>query len=257
MSASSMPPAVLESEPMRQQVRRRLLGNIPKRYSPWLHLACTTGIGVAVLVIGALGIHRLRAVELVTIPAVFFISNAFEWRAHRGLLHRATWPFEVLYRRHTPEHHVVYIESDMSIRDWRELKLVLIPAAGVLGIVITLAPLSALIGWLVTANAGWLVLATAGLYMVAYELSHLSYHLPPDSFVGRRALVRLLRQHHARHHDPRLMQKWNFNVTIPIFDWIHGTIAPPHASADANRPAPRRVDETNAAHGKLAETKSS
>ena len=29
------------------------------------------------------------------------------------------------------------------------------------------------------------VLLSGGLYMVGYELSHLSYHLPPDSFVGR------------------------------------------------------------------------
>jgi sterol desaturase/sphingolipid hydroxylase (fatty acid hydroxylase superfamily) len=62
--------------------------------------------------------------------------------------------------------------------------------------------------------------------MVLYEVSHLSYHLPPESFVGRRRLVRWLREHHARHHDPRLMQKWNFNVTIPFWDWIRGTIAP-------------------------------
>ena len=49
-------------------------------------------------------------------------------------------------------------------------------------------------------------------------------HLPPESFVGRRRLVRVLREHHARHHHPRLMQRWNFNVTVPLFDWLHGTI---------------------------------
>jgi hypothetical protein len=215
-----------ESESIRQRVRDRLLAGIPPAYNPWLHLAATTGIGLALLVLAAFELHRVHALELLTIPAIFLLSNGFEWRAHRDVLHRARKPFEVLYRKHTPEHHVVYVEGDMDIRDWRELRLVLIPAAGVLGIVISLMPFAALVGWLVTPNTGWLVLLTGGLYMVGYELSHLSYHLPRDSFVGRLALVRVLRAHHARHHDPRLMQRWNFNVTIPLFDWLHGTIAP-------------------------------
>ena len=242
VSASSLEPPALEAEPLRQRVRSRLIADIPARYSPWLHLACTTGIGVALLILGAFEIHRLRGVELLVVPAVFVLANGFEWRAHRDVLHRIKKPFGVLYRKHTPEHHVVYIEEDMAIRDWRELRLVLIPAAGVLGIVILLAPMAALVGFLLTPNTGWLMLLTGGLYMVGYELTHLSYHLPPQSFVGRLALVRVLRRHHGRHHDPRLMQRWNFNVTIPLFDWLHGTIA---TSASAERdehtaPAPGR-----------------
>ena len=25
--------------------------------------------------------------------------------------------------------------------------------------------------------------------------------------------------------DPTLMQKWNFNVSLPLWDWLRGTIA--------------------------------
>jgi hypothetical protein len=217
--------AEILTEPVRQRTRNRLLAEIPPGYRPWLHLACTVGIGVALLVAGALEIRHVRALELLTLPIVFVLANGFEWRAHRDVLHRSRWPFRVLYRKHTPEHHVVYVEHDMTIRDWRELRLVLIPAAGVLTIVVSLAPFAALMGLVFTWNTGWLVLLSAGLYMVGYELSHLSYHLPPESFVGRRSLVRALRRHHARHHDPRLMKRWNFNVTIPLFDWMYGTIA--------------------------------
>ena len=63
--------------------------------------------------------------------------------------------------------------------------------------------------------------------MVSYEVLHLCYHAPKDSFIGRRKIIRILRTHHARHHDPRRMQKYNFNVTVPLFDWIMGTMAPP------------------------------
>jgi sterol desaturase/sphingolipid hydroxylase (fatty acid hydroxylase superfamily) len=239
---SSIPP-VLKDDALRRSTRARLLDAIPKGYSPWIHLACTTGIAVTLLALGVWGVHGLRAVELLVVPIVFLIANGFEWRAHKDLLHKVRWPMGFLYYRHTPEHHVVYVEEDMAIRDWRELRLVLIPAWGVFGIVLTIAPLAAGIGWLTTANAGWLVLVTAGLYMVAYELSHLSYHLPATSFVGRLALVRVLRRHHARHHDPRLMQRWNFNVTIPLFDYLHGTVAPPRSVIRA----PKRASEELAA----------
>jgi hypothetical protein len=224
MSATQSQPPFATHEATRKRIREKLLEAIPSSYSPFLHLAATTGIGALLLAAGVWGVHQVRLVELLAVPATVLFANAFEWRAHKDLMHKLREPFGILYRRHTPQHHAVYVEDDMAVRDWRELKLVLIPAWGVFGIVLTLAPFAYAMAHFTTANAGWLVLVTAGLYMVAYELSHLSYHLPPESFIGRLALVRVLRRHHAKHHDPRLMHRWNFNVTIPLFDWVHGTI---------------------------------
>ncbi len=211
--------------PGREKARARLLAQIPRWYNPWLHLVATTGIGVAVLVVATLNVHGLKGVELLMVPLVFLISNAFEWLAHKYVLHRIFWPFGVIYERHTPDHHAVYMTNDMTIRSTLEFRLVLIPAAGVLGIVLTVAPLAIVLAKLLSANCGWLFLVTASLYMVGYEVSHLAYHLAPESFIGRLRLVRVLREHHAQHHDPRLMREWNFNVTIPVFDWVCGTIA--------------------------------
>ena len=45
------------------------------------------------------------------------------------------------------------------------------------------------------------------------------------SIVYRLPLLRALREHHARHHHPELMQKSNFNVTIPLGDMLFGTFA--------------------------------
>ena len=118
---------------------------------------------------------------------------------------------------------MIQITDDMAIRDRREFKLVLIPAVGVAAIVVATMPVAFAVAAIFGANAGWLFLATAGWMMASYELLHLSYHQPPDGFIGRRWFVRVLRRHHARHHDPRLMQKWNFNVTVPFCDWLFGT----------------------------------
>ena len=140
------------------------------------------------------------------------------------LLHRRLWPFQVLYDRHTPEHHIVFIEDDMALRGTREFRLVLLPAFGVFGIILTTAPFAFACSMIFGATAGWLFLVTASCMLVSYELLHLSYHLSPDSFIGGSRLISALRRHHARHHNPALMQKWNFNVTLPLFDWVFGTI---------------------------------
>jgi hypothetical protein len=209
----------------RNEIRSQELAETPRWYSEWGHLFGTTSIGFVVLAVALWRLHDVRPLELLTVPVTFLLANGFEWRVHRDVLHKRFKPFQIIYERHTPMHHMVYVTDDLTIRSTKEFRLVLIPALGVLGVVIVTAPFAAGAGYLISPNCGWLLLVTASLYMVLYEVFHLSYHLPPESFIGRIGLVRVLRRHHARHHDPRLMQRWNFNVTVPLFDWLHGTIA--------------------------------
>jgi len=218
------------TEERRNAVRTKSLAEIPWWYSPYGHLAATTGIGLIVLVVSIVSIVRLHAVrwtDLLIIPAVIMLANFYEWRVHKHVLHKRFWPFEIIYDKHTPMHHMVYVEEDMALRDVKEFRLILIPAMGVLGIVIAAAPIAIAVAHFWSAAAGWLFLLTASSFMVSYEVLHLCYHAPADSFIGRLKLIQILRTHHARHHDPRLMQRYNFNVTVPLFDWIMGTMAPP------------------------------
>jgi hypothetical protein len=229
-------------EERRETIRERIMATIPESYRPWLHLAMTTGVGAAVLGVGAVSITALKPIELLVVPAVVVLANGVEWRAHKDLLHRRVKPLHELYDRHTPQHHMAFQTDDMAIRSFKELRLVLIPSIGVAAIVVGMLGPSFLVGSFLGANVGWLFLMTSGAYVVLYELTHLSYHLPPESFIGRLGIVRFLRAHHAKHHDPKLMQKWNFNVTLPLFDWLHGTIAPADArekAASIESPEPR------------------
>ena len=66
--------------------------------------------------------------------------------------------------------------------------------------------------------------ASVVLYVLTYEWLHLAYHLPADGAVGRLRATRWLRRHHQRHHHPPLMQRWNFNVTLPLWDHVRGTV---------------------------------
>ena len=86
------------------------------------------------------------------------------------------------------------------------------------------------------------MLATSGAYMATYELSHLAYHLPEDHPIGKHPLVRFMRKHHAVHHDPRVMQRKNFNVTLPLWDWLMGTMASDEPVRPRRREASRAAE---------------
>lgn len=208
----------------REALRARLNARIPSWYRPWVHLAFPSAIGLSIVACALYLLHPLVAWQLATVPLTFLLLNASEWRIHRDLLHHRTPGMTVLYDRHTPEHHMIFLTDDMAIRSTREFRLVLIPAYGILAAFFSALPIPAVLAWLGQWNVAMLFVATTMLYVISYEWLHLSYHLPPESFVGRRKIIAFLRRHHATHHDPRLMQRWNFNVTVPLWDLVRGTI---------------------------------
>lgn len=223
----------------RAEIRADLMAGVPRWYSPWLHLVAPGLAGVAIVAFAISRVHDPRAWELALVPVFFLAANAIEWHAHRDLLHRRTWPLEELYVRHTPQHHAVFVADDMFIREWREVKLVLLPAWGVLAIVVAGLPVGLLFHLAGAPNVAALWVATVTAYVLMYEWLHLAYHLPADGPIGRLRVTRWLRRHHQRHHAPQLMQRWNFNVTIPVWDHLRGTV---WRAGDATAPAvPRRA----------------
>ncbi|MGH7822887.1 MAG: sterol desaturase family protein [Candidatus Binatia bacterium] len=208
----------------RDRIRAEVLARAPRWYNPWAHLAVPSVFGIGVIVVAALLLRDPGGWELLTVPVVYLLTNMNEWYIHRDLLHRRNPLAKVLYDRHTPEHHMIYVTDDMAMRERREFRLVLIPAYGLFLIFVNLLPITAALWFLLGRNVALLYTATAMGYAVSYEWLHLSYHLPATSRIGRSRLIRRLRRHHAVHHDPRLMQRWNFNVTLPLWDWVRGTI---------------------------------
>jgi len=207
-------------------VREAAVARIPRWYNGWAHLAFPSLVGVSLVVASLALLDRPTAVVWLTVPAVFVFVNFVEWFVHRNVLHRRMWPLEELFWRHTPEHHVIFVRDDMVMRSLDEFRLVLIPFYGILAIFVTTFPVTVGLWVSGAPNVALLWVATTMGYVVAYEWLHLAYHLPVESPVGRSAIVARLRRHHAWHHTPELMQRWNFNVTIPLADAVLRTIHP-------------------------------
>jgi hypothetical protein len=209
---------------------------VPPRYRPLAHLAATPLIGLVLLILAFANVEAFGWTGLAAVLLTIVYANLVEWCAHRWLLHRRRRFWEVLYDRHVPMHHMIYRHGSMAVTCRREWFFVLMPAKGVLGIVILAIPLALALGALIGHDVGWIFLTTAGLYAVSYEMLHLCYHLRSDvwvmriPFLGR--VLRALSRHHARHHHVQLMQKWNFNVTVPLWDFILRTHYP------RNKPLP-------------------
>jgi hypothetical protein len=231
-----------------ERQRGAILGNIPGWYSPGLHLTIPTVLGLTAMIASLFFVHALRPLELLAVPLTLLLAFGFEWRAHQLVLHRRMPGMGVLYDRHELQHHVVFTYDDLAMRAPRELWLILMPAYAVVLVFLLDLPLALLTARLFGVNAGCLFMVTSMAFFLSYEWLHCAYHLPPGSFVGRLSVIARLREHHRRHHDPRLMKRWNFNVTVPVFDWVHRTVWSPAREAEASaRLTARRAKA--AAHG--------
>lgn len=213
----------MTEDPGREEFRAACLAELPRWYSPWAHLGFPSAVGLGAAAVALSKVHDVRPWELGFAALTWVIANAFEWRVHKDILHRRRWPLGMLFEKHTPMHHRLFETDTMAIRSFREAALVLVPFYGVLGILAAVLPASAALWVGGLHNAAALYFAVSVLYFVSYEWLHLSYHLPETHPVGRLGLVRFLRRHHALHHSPERMQRWNFNVTIPLWDLVRGT----------------------------------
>lgn len=197
---------------------------IPRWYRGRVHVALT-----ALCVLGPAGyslstLSEVTSVEWLTVPAMWVVGSLYVWAFHKHVLHRPVPGLRSAYVIHTLQHHRFFTFEHNEPDGTRDFHIMLFPPAFGPGLAaVSLALGRYAIGPL-NPNVGALFTAMAVGYYGLYELVHFASHLPADSAVLRLPWLRRLRQHHRLHHDPRLMGKHNFNVVLPLFDWLFGTL---------------------------------
>ncbi len=207
------------------QFRRRYRAKeIGPRYSGLAHLAFTT---LACLGAIALCLSRLEAVqawEWLSVPFSFLLANFVEYAGHRGPMHHRWRGLGLIHKRHAGFHHSFFTREHMALEGRRDFKVVLFPPLLLLFFFGGFAlPIGLLLALATTANVAWLFAATSIAYFLNYELLHLAYHSPENSWLDRLPGIASLRRHHAHHHDPAFKSAYNFNITYPIADRLMGT----------------------------------
>ncbi|MFQ5415870.1 MAG: sterol desaturase family protein [Myxococcota bacterium] len=209
-----------------EEKRREMMAKVPAGYSGRRHWASINLLAVTGIAVCLFAVEELVWWEWLFVPAFFVFSNGIEWWMHRGPMHHPVHGLRILYERHTLQHHVFYPDEDMAFRDPRELVYVLFPPLFLPAILVVNLPIPLLLGAFVSANLAWLFYGSVLAYYLVYEWFHYVHHLRRDSWLGRRALVGWLRTHHTRHHELARMEKGNFNVSFPLWDWLLGTMLP-------------------------------
>jgi hypothetical protein len=200
---------------------------IRRRYFGWAHFAFTSLGSLSII---AYSISRVRDPgwkEWLVVPLGFLVANLVEYFGHKGPMHHRKRFLGLIHSRHAVEHHRFFTDQDMAYESSRDFKMVLFPPIMLLFFLGGIAtPIALILYFLVSANAGWIFIATGIGYFLTYEWLHFTYHLSSSSLLGRLKVIQLLRRHHSVHHNPALMQDWNFNITFPICDQIFGTTYP-------------------------------
>jgi len=199
--------------------------NISKNYSGKLHLVfitlwCSVGILAC-----ALNIHQATSKQLLIIPITFLYTNLFEYIGHRFPMHHRYNLLKAVFKRHTLQHHHFFTDAHMNCDSFNDFKIILFPP--VLLIFFSLffvAPIFALVYHFFSLNAALLYVATTLAYYLNYEWLHLAYHLPETHFVYNIPGLRSLRRLHHNHHNMKEMDKHNFNISYPIFDFVFRTL---------------------------------
>lgn len=222
VSSSGLPPKVAA---YRADFRREEIGSGYRSWTGWLHLGVITAgvvVGIGML---ASRLEQVGWLELLILPAGYVFANVVEYLVHRWLMHVPRGALRGMYKRHTGQHHRFFTHQAMAADSARDFAIVLFPPFVVvffLGLIAT--PVALAIGWLVGPDAALLFGIVALSYFLFYEWMHLASHLPPDRALGRLPGVSFVREHHRAHHDPRRMRHYNFNITVPLTDWMVGTL---------------------------------
>lgn len=182
------------------------------------------------LLLGSFGfliwqIEDLKLIELLTIPVLLVLGSLTVYLIHRYPLHQKYKGVrEQTYDQHTLIHHRFYTNELYQVGRGEESNTFLFPPAVVLGFCAVFLPgLYFLTRLFLPSNVVFLLVAMSSVYFILYEIVHYTSHLSETHWIMKMGYFRRMRKHHLDHHDPRLMEKYNFNIVCPLFDYVLGT----------------------------------
>jgi len=213
------------------------LAKIPEQYSVILHIAATVGVlvGFSLFLLLLLPAEPIPWHAWLAAPSMVILGNFVEYALHRWPMHRRKKRTDAFFKAHTLQHHKFYTSSTMEMVKPEELYYTL-PSPQIIAASTTL--LSGTLGLLYLVFGVQIAVIGAislGAYGVFSEVIHVMFHFPKSwmhyPVLRSRAFQWMLR-HHQLHHNPKVMTKWNFNIGLPLWDTMLGTLAPKERMKD-------------------------
>jgi hypothetical protein len=202
--------------------RARYRAGISRYYNAWLHGGFVLAWGVACLLFFAGRAQAVQPLEWLTVPLAIVFFNWGEYAVHKNFGHQKRRLGALFYKRHTGDHHSFFVEGHMLPEGSRDYRVVFFPA----WLIVLFSAAMTAAWWALSfanANVGALFAFTLLAGYLTYEIFHACEHLPPAHPLARLPGIRYMRRHHELHHRRELMQTHNFNLTLPLMDWLLGT----------------------------------
>ncbi|MFM8411295.1 MAG: hypothetical protein ACKOCT_13575, partial [Alphaproteobacteria bacterium] len=205
-----------------EAARARFRATNPPGYRASRHVGLVAAFVAAGIVATLPRAWPFVASDLAWLAGLLVLLVLGEYASHRWAMHVDVFPHAV-HHRHVVEHHGFFTYDDMAAADREDLRWVLFPPWALPLLVVTVAPTAALLAHFVAPRIAWLFLFEVVVYYGVYEVVHALAHLPANHPWAGRPLVRRLTHHHRVHHEPALMDRWNFNFVVPLGDALFGT----------------------------------
>lgn len=169
------------------------------------------------------------------IVAALFFGSFFEYLIHRYVMHDRKLRDAILpkrddtngiYHKHAKLHHGVFygqfdLETDPVGKElnivftWDDTALVLLG----------LSPALFIIGYFISPAVALAFIVVAVLHNRVWNLLHHEMHIPTHAWWTKTASYRFLARHHFMHHQKT---GTNFNVVLPLADFVLATVASPN-----------------------------
>lgn len=148
--------------------------------------------------------------------------SLFEWTLHRFVMHRPLGFFRYPFRAHALVHHGLF-RADASYHLQRDKDKGTVPMAWWNGPLMWLLHVPPVLGLqsLLGVPSAWGFLSALAFYYATYEFLHWCMHIPRARSIERSGLFFRLNGHHLLHHR---YPNRNFNVVLPLFDLLFGTL---------------------------------
>lgn len=212
-------------EKFRSEYRKNEVG---RYYSDKLHFSFTFLFSTSIMAFSLWKVNEVQLLEWAAIPLTFLYANVVEYFFHKWPMHRPIRFLEIIFQRHTLQHHHFYTSDAMEWSRPGDFKMILFPPVLLVAFIVVFSfPASYFLSVIFSSNVAFLFLFVAVGYYLNYELLHTVYHLPESSWVyrllGLGPVLRSMSRIHTLHHDKGLMTRYNFNITYPICDLVFKT----------------------------------
>ena len=204
---------------------------LKSRYQPYLHIGGNLLLLLASMLFHLLQYNNPSWIDLLPFAAVFILGNFVVYFVHRYPLHGFYKWNMYAYGSHTRRHHVFFQNNVMTFNGKSDWFTIFFPVEIVIFFVLVYHPLFyLLLKPLIGHNATTSYLIASSGYFLLYEFVHYCSHLPLNHPLLKIKHLKHMRLCHELHHDPKSMNKINYNIVYTLSDRIFGTYRPPKKS---------------------------